>query len=86
MAEVEIRRGEATVTWRQCLAWPYPHWVSAEVGHEYTAYTVFRVGNGHYRIHRKSRRRRSLLAVGMELSISDRPLERVERVVRQVLI
>ena len=86
MAGVEIQRDGAKVTWRQCLGWPSPHLVSAEVDHGYTVYIVFRVGIELHRIHRRSRHKRSRYEVGMELSISDRPQERAERVVRQVLI
>jgi hypothetical protein len=86
MAEAEIRRGGAMVAWRQCLAWPSPHLAFAEIGHEYTAYIVFRVENGLHRIHHRSRRRRSRYEVGMELSISDKPQGGVELEVLQVLI
>lgn len=86
MAGAEIPRGEAMVTWRLCLVLPSPHLVFAEVDHEYTACIVFRGGTGLHRIPRRSLRRRSRYEVGMELSISDRPQERVERVVRQALI
>jgi hypothetical protein len=86
MAEAEIQRGEAMVAWRQCLAWPSPHLVFAEVGHEYTAYIVFRVGIELHRIPRRNRHKRSRYEVGVELSISDKPQGRVERVVRQVQI
>jgi hypothetical protein len=86
MAGVEIQRDGAKVTWRQCLGWPSPHLVSAEVDHGYTVYIVFRVGNGRYRIPHRNLHKRNRYEVGMELSIFDKPQVRVERVVQQALI